>query len=351
MAIKHGDIEFYAGPQRAGALDNLEKVIVDFINLAHKSLDIAVQELENRNIAQAVIEAKRRKVRVRLVIEQHYLRSSVQSKTPWSVPNRSSNEENRLIHDALLRANIDIKSDYNPHIFHQKFIVRDSQSVLTGSTNFTLTGTDKNLNHIVIVHDSVIAKIYRKEFSEIQKGRFGSNMLSHDPIPKRRLVSDISIKVLFAPEHSPEMEIMKQMLKAKKRIDFAIFTFSKSSGIDDTMYALLNLGISINGVFDAAAGAQKWAPLKRLEQQGAHLYAAGHHKGIGKLHHKLMVIDDSVVIAGSFNYTGPANRLNDENIIVLGDLETKNPLQQRAQGALAKYVRCEIDRIKAENSR
>jgi hypothetical protein len=31
------------------------------------------------------------------------------------------------------------------------------------------------------------------------------------------------------------MEIMKQMLKAKDRIDFAMFTFAQSSGIDDTI--------------------------------------------------------------------------------------------------------------------
>ena len=49
------------------------------------------------------------------------------------------------------------------------------------------------------------------------------------------VVSSVSVRVLFAPDHNPEMEIMKQMLKARERIDFAIFTFPKSSGIDDTM--------------------------------------------------------------------------------------------------------------------
>ena len=42
------------------------------------------------------------------------------------------------------------------------------------------------------------------------------------------------MKIVFGPEHTPELEIMKQMLKEKKRVDFAIFTFSQSSGINDT---------------------------------------------------------------------------------------------------------------------
>ena len=44
----------------------------------------------------------------------------------------------------------------------------------------------------------------------------------------------------------------------------------------------------------------------------------------GKPRHKLMVIDGQVVIAGSFNYTRNANKLNDENIMILGDLDTES---------------------------
>ena len=65
-----------------------------------------------------------------------------------------------------------------------------------------------------------------------------------------------------------------------------------------------------------------------------------------KLHHKLMVIDEQVVVAGSFNYTGPANRLNDENIIILGDLESNDQASIAAQKKLAAYALKELDRIR-----
>ena len=35
------------------------------------------------------------------------------------------------------------------------------------------------------------------------------------------------------------------------------------------------------------------------------------------LHHKVMVIDRQVVVTGSFNYTGKANRFNDENVFFI----------------------------------
>ncbi len=64
-----------------------------------------------------------------------------------------------------------------------------------------------------------------------------------------------------------------------------------------------------------------------------------------KMHHKLMVIDERVVIAGSFNYTGPANRVNDENIIMLGDLKPAPQAALNGQKKLAKYALDEIERI------
>jgi phosphatidylserine/phosphatidylglycerophosphate/cardiolipin synthase-like enzyme len=39
------------------------------------------------------------------------------------------------------------------------------------------------------------------------------------------------------------------------------------------------------------------------------------------MHHKLFVVDGSTVILGSFNFTGSADRSNDENIVVIHDWE------------------------------
>ncbi len=72
---------------------------------------------------------------------------------------------------------------------------------------------------------------------------------------------------------------------------------------------------------------------------------------LGKLHHKLMVIDEQVVVAGSFNHTGLANRPNDENIIVLGDLQSTDRASVKAQRQLGKYALDEIDRIISEFGR
>lgn len=52
-----------------------------------------------------------------------------------------------------------------------------------------------------------------------------------------------------------------------------------------------------------------------------------------------------MTIIGSFNYTGPANLTNDENIIVLGDLDETDATKRDAQAQLAQYAHSEIERI------
>jgi len=339
MSIKIGNVELFMGPKNLGGPDDLEAAIVTFIDGATKRLDIAVQELDNRNIAEAIIRARQRKIKIRIVLESDYLRAKRLRVKPFD--SGGEHEINRILHNAILRSNIKVNTDFNSNIFHQKFIIRDSKDLLTGSTNFTTTGTSVNLNHIIIIKNKKIAILYTREFREIQQGHFGKLNEGHDEAPKEVTVSNLPMKVLFAPDHSPEMEII-----ARKRIDFAIFTFSNSSGIDDELISRSLAGISVRGALDLRQGRQSWSPGPEIKKAGGKLVLVP-KKGtkVSKLHHKLMVIDKQVVVIGSFNYTGPANKLNDENIIVIGDLKTTNQIAKTAQKKLAGFALKEIDRI------
>ncbi|MFC4063086.1 phospholipase D-like domain-containing protein [Planomonospora corallina] len=373
-----GGIEAFVGPRELGAADDLEHVIVDFIGGARRSLDIAVQELDSEPIAQAVLDARFRGVSVRMVLEQDYLVSpkppavtvregedeaAARRRVQWGEEaGERSLEPNRRILAALLRCNVDVKADYNPAIFHQKFVVRDyrdralpTSAILSGSANFTHTDCHRNLNHAVVFHDARICREYATEFGHMRAGLFGRG--AHGKVPDAYNLGGIPVKVLFAPDHAPELEIMKQMLKAAERVDFAIFTFSGSSGIDDAMIALAAAGRTVTGAMDPGQGAQRWAATHDLDRARIELYFPRRGPDFGKLHHKLMVVDEAVVIAGSFNYTAPANNYNDENIFVIGspypDLPEREggPVDPAACAELARFFRTEIRRIEAAGER
>src|SRR5436190_20846967 len=189
MGLDLGSVEVYAGPAVLGGPDDLDAVVRAFIGGAKKRLLIAVQELDSRAIAEAVLAAKVAKVRVQLILEGDYLIEDPPIADPWAEV--GANEDNRAIHSAVLRAGVDVITDLNPKIFHQKFVVRDpglpTAAVLTGSTNFTLTDTGKNppgagavsgnnLNHVVVLHGQEAAGQYLAEFSAIGQGPSASSM-------------------------------------------------------------------------------------------------------------------------------------------------------------------------------
>lgn len=365
MAVRIGGIELHAGPTVLGGPDDLDAVIRDFVTEARHTLRVAVQELDSRTIAQAILAARARGVRVQIILEGDYLREDRPAADPWAAA--GANEENRLIHAALLRAGVDLVTDLNPAIFHQKFIVRDAgeptAAVLTGSANFTLTDTGtnpaggsagkagNNLNHVLILRGRRAAALYLEEFLRMRSGTFGAMHERVEPRPAEFRLGQVRVKPLFAPRHGPEMEIMKQMLKAASSVDFAMFTFARSSGIDDTMIRLAPSLTRVRGVLDHGQGAQAWAATEPLKAAGVQLFENKPGTGVRKVHHKLMVIDERLVIAGSFNYTAPATTLNDENIIVLGDLEETRDDAETAQRRLAAFALHEISRITTDLSR
>ena len=80
---------------------------------------------------------------------------------------RPSLAANRRILAALLRSDVEVKGDFNPKIFHQKFVLRDfrdgratkpgNPALLSGSANFTVTDTHRNLNHVFVFHNATSA--------------------------------------------------------------------------------------------------------------------------------------------------------------------------------------------------
>ena len=131
-----------------------------------------------------------------------------------------------------------MRGDFNPKIFHQKFILRDyydgkatnpgNPALLSGSANFTVTDTHVNLNHVFVFHSAYVSRQYELEFLQLRHGMFGRGL--HGDVPATYDLGGVPVKVLFAPDHTPELELMKQMLKGQTETLFAIFTFAGSSG-------------------------------------------------------------------------------------------------------------------------
>jgi phosphatidylserine/phosphatidylglycerophosphate/cardiolipin synthase-like enzyme len=226
--------------------------------------------------------------------------------------------------------------------------------VLTGSANFTDTDCHTNLNHLFVFDDSDVQMEFAREFAEIWGGEFGRGRLGRPP--KTHDVRGVPVKVLFAPDHGPEAEVVKQLLKCPKggRIDVAMFTFSGSSAIDDAMIVLAGAERTIRVVVDRgqSSARQEWPAARWLQDGGVEVLVPRRRRGFRKLHHKLCVVDGSTVVGGSFNYTEPATLFNDEALLVIGSPHPESEgveVDPAACGEIAEFFRGEIDRIAADS--
>lgn len=371
-----GKIDCYCGPADLKAPDDLEATIIDFISETTETLDIAVQELDSFAIAEAVIAKRREGKSVRVLLNRSYLQDDNE---PENRPDpslttvaelsadKSERKVNREVFAALCRCNVEVRIDLNPDdkIFHHKFALRDVRlkdgdkprrgkrpGLLTGSANFTDTDCHKNLNHLFVFKHANLHDDFAQEFREAWAGEFGRGRLGKPP--KTHNFSGVPVKVLFAPDHGPESEVVKQLLKCPKggRIDFAMFTFMGSSAIDDAMIVLFGAERTVRGVLDRGQAAMPTAASKWLHKAGIEVLVPKSEKetGIAKLHHKLAVINGSTVIGGSFNYSEPATLYNDEAMLVLGspDKESEDiKVNTQECAAIADFFSTEIERIRS----
>ena len=83
--------------------------------------------------------------------------------------------------------------------------------MLSGSANFPWADTHSNLNNVVVFHNAYVCRQYQAEVEQLQRASFGRGL--HGELPRTYDLSGVPVRVLFAPDHTPELEIMKQLLK------------------------------------------------------------------------------------------------------------------------------------------
>ena len=145
--------------------DDLEQVLLDAIDAADQSVQLAVQELTLPRIAMALIRAQQRGVAVQVVLENHYSAAWSQQQVShlpkhqrqrWDRLNRLADRNGdgittpeeahggdaiALLQDARIPL-LDDTADGSrgSGLMHHKFMVIDQTIVITGSANFTSSG-------------------------------------------------------------------------------------------------------------------------------------------------------------------------------------------------------------------
>lgn len=270
-----------------------DTLVAAAIDQATDSVQLAAYDLDLWSVRDALIRAYERGVEIRVVME-------------------SSGLEGREAQD-LVRAGIEIRGDGRPPLMHDKFLVVDGREVWTGSMNFTVNGAYRNNNNLIQIDASEVASLYAAEFDEMfQQHEFGR--LSGIQSPAAPLELDgVRLEVWFAPDQPVAARIVELIEAAEHSIELMAFNLT-SDPIADALLEAAQRSVRVRGVFETTQASNQGSDLERLAQAGIEVVYDATPRN---MHHKVIVIDDRVVITGSYNFSRSAEEQNDENLLVI----------------------------------
>jgi len=283
---------------------SIEEKLIAYISGAQTSIHIASFEFNLPRVADALIQAKARGVDVRWVTDNE------NGLDIDSNPNRGQ-------FTRLMAAGIEVKDDAGrAALMHNKFWIFDKQVAWTGSTNVTVNGVYKQNNNVIVMHAPEIALIYEREWEELWSGQFGPRAPS--PVNNQWAILDgTPVQVLFSSEDHALASLIALVGDAKTNIRFLAFSFTDYP-LAQAMIDRAKAGVNVQGVFETFGSTSPSAELKTFWCAGLPVRQDGND---GFLHDKVIIIDDSIIVTGSLNFSSNADESNEENVVILDNSE------------------------------
>ncbi|MEB3312047.1 MAG: DUF655 domain-containing protein [Snowella sp.] len=371
----------YRNIKRAG--DNLEQIILDTLDKAESTIDLAVQELRLPLIAQALVKKQQAGVKVRIILENLYNQPIATGSTAAGTDDNERTRDRREDYLAFVDLNQDgqlsleemqqrdaitiLRNSQIPVIddtedgskgtglMHHKFLVVDGKTVIVTSANFTLSDqhgdytrpdTRGNANNLLILQSPELAQYFTEEFNFMwgdgadgqKDSRFGINKPFRPT--KTVTIGQTQVSVKFSPD-SRKVDwsdtsnglIAQTLSQAHQSVNLALFVLSEQ-GLADALQAQHQNGVAVKALIDPEFAYRPYS--EGLDLLGVELTQncraelnnrpwSNPVQTVGipnlpkgdKLHHKVGIIDNHLVIAGSHNWSDAANRLNDETVLIL----------------------------------
>ena len=291
--------------------------LVDLMNKATKTIDVADYDFDLADVATAMSQAEARGVRVRMVTDTDTY--------------TSTNKDIKAAFATLKTAKIPVVDDQREAIMHNKFTVVDGEWVSTGSWNYTDGDSYHLNNNMIVIHSTELATNYSNEFEKmfVQKD-FGKAKDKSLPHPMFN-IEGTSIQNCFAPELDCASLIVQTLNNAQTSIDFLAFSFTEDS-IGNAMLARSKSGVSVSGVFETTGSQTQYSEYGKLKGAGLPVYTDGNP---WSMHHKVIIVDNHIVIFGSFNFSESANESNDENLLIIDNADLAHAFTAEFQRVLA----------------
>jgi phosphatidylserine/phosphatidylglycerophosphate/cardiolipin synthase-like enzyme len=239
-----------------------------------------------------------------------------------------------------------------PDLMHHKYVVRDGESVWTGSTNWTTDSWTLQENVIVLTHAPAVAAEYARNFEELWSS--GDVDRSGHEEPRTVDVAGRQARAWFTPGHGEELShrIARAIGRSRERIRIASPVITAGPVLGTLAQVAAEARVDLRGVLDRTQMEQvvyQWRTNGRSAWKIPILGSVLEHADFrGKpstryspetphdfMHAKVTVADDWV-FAGSFNLSRSGER-NAENVLELRDPELADRLAAYIDEVRGRY--------------
>src|ERR1700682_1351727 len=221
-------------------------------------------------------------------------------------------------------------------LMHDKFILRDRQSVWTGSTNMTDDAFTLMENNVLEIDSSLLANYYAQDFEELwEKENFdNTGNIQTVPVPLTFSGQSANARAMFSPGCGLEIdsEVAKRIRSAQRRVRICSLLINSGTLISALGDLLRGGRVAVDGIYDRTQMAEVYRQWQDVPQNRWKIDAlkdiiaraglvgknstpytpSGRHDF---MHNKVLVVDDSV-ITGSYNFSRSA-QFNAENILFI----------------------------------
>lgn len=129
--------------------DECRRTIIRLLKRATKNIDICVFTITDDRLAEEILAAHRRGVKVRILSD-----------------NDKAHDRGSDI-DRLAASGVEVCVDESEHHMHHKFAVFDYTHVLTGSYNWTRSAAMHNRENVLVSDDPKLVRQYQLAFDEL----------------------------------------------------------------------------------------------------------------------------------------------------------------------------------------
>jgi phosphatidylserine/phosphatidylglycerophosphate/cardiolipin synthase-like enzyme len=312
------NLDVYFSSKRADIDSHLTQRLVDFIGATRSTLDIAIYDLTDPGVLGALsglAHAPGKQLRIA------YDASGERPTNPIADPKPGKT------HMAIIDAGLDGVATAvrltGRHLMHNKFAIQDQHTIWTGSANFTHGGLALQDNTCLRLRSSPLAKAYQPVFDDLIRQ---PTALAAPTPAKPTTISGATVAVYFAPAAGEGIDqLCSRLLTSAKKVRLMAFVITDP----DILTSLKRFSArraDFRGIIDPAAISTGrkikaldpsllwWTNDQRVRIARSHPFNPNGDNDFQ--HNKLLILDDHIVIGGSYNLSENAEA-NDENLLMI----------------------------------